>query len=909
MRRPLTPLRVRLALVGIAGCLSGLPFVHGRADRPRPAPTPQAWTLDEALAQLDLYPRDPYLQYVALQLGHRENRLQAAGDRVQQLVFRDDPAPNRRDRVDLFSIFTGALAVQESLQLDTMRRPAPNRRPGGLNDRRLREIIDVVKLTGPTIKSHPWENMLGDKKPDVGPLARMVPEDFYLVEFRSVTRMLDVLDSGDLWSVHLFNQTAREARTQQVGERLRKQLAIETNRLLRPLYDTVVDEVAVTGSDLFLAEGSDVTVIFRARQPEVLKARMDGFLVNAQKAHPEARRTEGEYLGVPYVQLSTPGRDVHVFSAYPEAGLHVRSNSKAGLRRVLEAIRGKDLDGKPVRRLGETTELAYVRTLMPRGAKEEDGFVYLSDPFIRRLVGPTLKLTERRRMVCYNHLRMIGHAALMYRTEFGKAPGSLEELAEAQCLPGRFNEGDFTCIDGGKYTLSADGAAGVCSHHGHAASLVPCCETPLAWVTGAEADEYEAFLREYNSYWRTFFDPIAVRVQATPERYRLETIVLPLINNSIYQGLFAALNGKPEALDALPVPKRNIFTVAGRINKEHLLKETGWSNRQLAWLLNISETEANGIDTIGLLKDGLGNQVSINVYDGEPTFDLDLPNFLGLGFASLNGNRNIFGSPDWTLAFLLASLNAPVYVAMPVQDARVVDRCLERLDRVLTAEARKHQNVGGFLAFDQDFYTASLKGGWKVRGYGFRLGPVKWRFFWGRVGDALYVASKPVILEDLAAAYAARAEGKAEVKPDAQAAHALARLRPRNWSQVLTDYRLGWAENNREACLRNLGPVTSVARALRAEKPEGDLARETQQTADRLYAVHFFCPDGGRYVPSADGKACSCSIHGSAEHPRQPLAPNEATGPGKAMQHFGGLTATLNFLEDGLHAVLVLDRQ
>jgi hypothetical protein len=910
MRPRLTPLRVRLALLAIAGGLSGLAFVHGRADTPRepPARTPQAWALDDALAQLDLYPHDAYLQYVALQLGRRENRLQGAAERVEQILFRDDrDAANRRDKVDLFGIFTGALAVQESLQLDTMRRPARNRRPD-LAERRARQIIDVVRLTGPTIKSHPWEKMLGDKKPDVGPLARMVPEDFFLVEFRSVNKMLEVIDAGDLWSAHLFNQAVRAARTQQIGERLRQQLAIETNRLLRRLYDAVVDEVAITGSDLFLGEGSDVTLLFRTRQPEVLKTRMDGFLANAAKAHPDAKRTEGEYLGVPYVQLSTPERDVNVFSAYPEGGLHVRSNSKVGLRRVLEAIKGKDLDGKPVRRLGETSEFAYIRTLMPRGAREEDGFVYLSDPFIRHLVGPTLKLTERRRLVCYNHLRMIGHASLMYRTEFGKIPASLDELVKTGCLPGAFNEGDFTCMDGGKYTLSADGTAGVCSHHGHAHNLVPCCETPLAWVTGTEADEYAAFLTEYNNYWRTFFDPIAVRIQATPERYRLETIVLPLINNSIYQGMFAVFNGKPEALDALPVPKRNIFTVAGRVNKEHLLKETGWSNQQLAWMLGIPEADVAGVDLVGMIKDGLGNQASLNVYDGEPLFDLDLPNFLGLAFGDLNRGGSILGRPDWGVTFLIASLNSPVYAAMPVKDAKVVDRCLERLDKVLTREARKNQNTGWFHV-EQDFYTAQLKGGWKMRGYGFRLGPVKWRFFWGRVGEALYVASKPMILEDLAAAWAARAEGKPEAGPEGEKAHALARLRPRNWNQVLNDYRLGWAENNREACLRNLGPMSSVARALRAEKPEGDLARPVQQTADRLYAVHFFCPEGGRYLPSPDGKTCSCTVHGTAERQEQPLAPNETGGPGKALQNFGGLTASLTFLEDGLHAVLVLNRK
>src|SRR5205085_9124938 len=129
----------------------------------------------------------------------------------------------------------------------------------------------------------------------------------------------------------------------------------------------------------------------------------------------------------------------------------------AAFEHILAAIQGKTPDGKVVRRLGDTDEFAYIRTLMPRGAKEEDGLVYLSDPFIRRLVGPVVKLTERRRMLCYNHLRMIGPAALLYRTEHGRAPRSLGALARGQCAPGVFGEGDLACPDGGTYRLAADG--------------------------------------------------------------------------------------------------------------------------------------------------------------------------------------------------------------------------------------------------------------------------------------------------------------------------------------------------------------------------------------------------------------------------------------------------------------------
>src|SRR5262249_35209480 len=107
-----------------------------------------------------------------------------------------------------------------------------------------------------------------------------------------------------------------------------------------------------------------------------------------------------------------------------------------------------------------------------------------------------------------------------------------------------------------------------------------CCEIPVAQVKGEEADEYRAFLQDYNQYWRTYFDPIALRIQVNPDRYRLETIVLPLFDNSIYTGLAHFLGGKPAPLDALPVPTRNIFSVAARFNRRALLRDAGIDEQQ-----------------------------------------------------------------------------------------------------------------------------------------------------------------------------------------------------------------------------------------------------------------------------------------------------------------------------------------
>src|SRR5262249_13682286 len=155
----------------------------------------------------------------------------------------------------------------------------------------------------PTIKSQPWETMLAGKKPQISPLAMCVPEDCYFIEFRSLNKLIDTIDASSIWSNYFFNQGAKEARTHRTGERLKTQLAIETNRLLRPVYDLIVQEVAVAGSDLFVNEGSDVTVLFQVKEPGVFKARMDQFLTNAEKSHPGAKRTSGEYRGVAYVHV------------------------------------------------------------------------------------------------------------------------------------------------------------------------------------------------------------------------------------------------------------------------------------------------------------------------------------------------------------------------------------------------------------------------------------------------------------------------------------------------------------------------------------------------------------------------------------------------------------------------------
>ncbi len=900
---------IRSLLGVLAGCAVFAMAELSWAGAPEPNSVARPWTLEEARRELSLYPQDTYLQYVALQLAQNQGKQDEVASQIHNLN-RPQRGPERR--VDLFSLFSAAHAIQETLQLDTML--SDNAGLLGEMGRPEKQSVKISTLEGPTVKSHPWGEMLAaqnvaGKRPEISSLAMAVPEDQYFVRFESIEKLLQVAELGDRWGAHMFAQTLGNATTALTSSRLKAQLAIQTDPLTRPFYDMVVDSVAMTGSDLYFRAGTDTTVLFAVKQPEVFRVRMDSFLDAAEKSTAEATRTRGKVLGVDYVHVATPDRSVCVFSAYPRPDLHIRSNSKVALERVIAAVLGEKLDGKPVRRLGESTELKYIRTLMPLGAKEEDGFIYLSDPFIRRMVGPQLKLTSQRRMLCYNHLRMIGHGSLLFQTQKGRLPRSLAELAEAKCAPGEFGAGKYRCPDGGRYELTADGLTGVCSLHGHAMSLVPCCETAVEAVTPAEAEQYRRFVQQYSQYWRRFFDPIAIRVQVAPHHYRAETIILPLIDNSIYSGLAQVLSGEPEPLDSLPVPKRNIFTVATRFKKPEL----GPGEKPRQPILPHFGNHAIELSQEDLqlfwqcIQDGLGNQIGFHVYDASPTFDFNLTESLGEIVRSFRGGRGGFDDGMLWVSYLIASLNAPVYISLPVRDADLVDRTLKRLD-VYLAEIARAEDRGGWFGLEQDFYRVPLgDSDEQIRCFTIAFGPVKWRMFFARVGNMVCVASKKFILEDFQTLQSVDAEHKAQKRDPGPAAHAMLRIRPQNWNEVLSTFQLGWAESSREACLNNLGPLSSVAKAT-ASAGGADAATVLHQ-ADAAHAVHFFCPDGGRYELSPDGRQVVCSQHGSAMSPRQGIAPAAASPMGRLLDQFGGLTMALTFLQDGLHAVVTVDRK
>jgi hypothetical protein len=541
-----------------------------------------AWTLKDAVEALRRRPDDGYLQYVVFQLAS----LAPARDKARATKELNDQFARRpRPRVDAMNLFSGAHAVQESLQLDTLLpgsgvdapedEDAPKdekKDDDGKKAKKYTGSVPLAKLEGPTVKSHPWEKMLGDKKPATSVLSRSVPEDFYFVEFRSVSKLLEASEAARDWSGYVGTQGSAEAGDTRLDARLRRQLLLEVHPELRPLYDRVVGAVGMTGSDLFIREGSDVTVLFEVKSPLAFQGHTRVIFEQAKKEHPQAKEIAGEYLGVTYRGLVDANNSVRAYTADPRPDLHLRSNSLIALKQVLETVRGKKPDGTKTTSLGDSIEFRYIRTLMPLGAAEEDGVIYFSDPFIRRMVGAHVRLVERRRMIGFNHLRIITHAAQLYATQYGKRATSLRDLESVGLTPGKFNVGPLASPFGGAYSLAADGLTGVCTVLGTTEFMTPCCELPHTDATPQEAKLYDRFVEEYSRFWRNYFDPIVVRLQVTSAKLRMETLILPLIDDTIYAGLADFLGGPTVRLDALPVPKKNLFTVNVQFNKAKLLE-------------------------------------------------------------------------------------------------------------------------------------------------------------------------------------------------------------------------------------------------------------------------------------------------------------------------------------------------
>jgi hypothetical protein len=791
-------------------------------------PQAPAAAADPYTAELALDPDNAFLQFAVAQSARR------TGTVVPALATSRD---STRWQLGIYELTTGAAAIQESLQLDRL---------AGGGDEVQPPTVPLASIEGVVTPAHDYGRLARTNRPVVEALAAAVPADWYYAHASGMTQMRRVLGAADIWGTHLLNMYSLSARDSRVKERLERQLLLQTNPQLDGFYNLVVSELAVTGSDPFLREGSDVTVLFGLRNTLLFKNHIAGARTNAVAADSSAAVSSEQRRSWTIEGLSTPDRRIASFVAIGE-GFAAVSNSIVALRQVL------DVHDDPIRSLGTASDFRYMRSIYPYDEAREDAFLYLSDGFVRRVVSPRLKIGEARRVRCAVSLQTAAFGDLLFRTEMRRPPAGLDELLESKYL----DAASLRCPDGGRYRI--EGGIAYCSIHNRLTAMTPNLELRLDAVAENEAEAYRQFREGYDRYWRRYIDPVGIRMRMR-EALEVETTILPLVENSAYNGLRGFAGGEPVEL-ARPQGSRAVLTLDMKTPRPGAGKPV----EDDRWL---------GMHVGSLFGKGLGGWMSFQVLDGKPSV---ATNMIGLAPTPL------IGSVEDYLAFgpLLVSLVLPTVAIAPVADRAAVERALEELRAYV---GRESQRRGGWDdLFHIEGYELVEGGAPTVEAVSLRLLVFQLRIYYGIVGDRLVASTDRALFEEVGKALATGA-GTGNLRLE---------LAPGRWQELRASLAQAYAEDSRSACLVNTAWVRILSRAL------GKLDRgPAEASLDYLGAV-LVCPDGGVYGEPRTGEAV-CTIHGSRAAPRQGPRPQPGSSAAFVLDRVSRMEATLSFTEEGV---------
>ncbi|MBF0501426.1 MAG: hypothetical protein HQM09_14900 [Candidatus Riflebacteria bacterium] len=498
----------------------------------------------ELLIKAAASPGESVYSYVLLQLHSRAETgvLPSVSDTVAPIQNMSSAK-----RPNLFSLTTGALTVQETLQLERMTTTRTCAATA---------TIPISQLEGPTIISHPFAEMIGAKQSRTLPIDALVPIEFYACHFTDMRRLVAFADLFDLWGANLVQILTNSATQSRVKEKIIDQLCLQVSGLVRLLGGRVIGDIAICGSDPFLSDGTDVTVIIDLKESMFFDLNANRLFRAAKRRVADVRRETITIAGIPVRAETSPDRRVFSFSCDLDR-YKVYSNSPRAIKQVIDTFAGRHAS------LATADDLRYMRIVFPYDPAREGVFYYLSDMHLRNLVSPVFKIGRRRRIECINTLRMIQNAIAMRGMESGggtiASPPSIANLIAS----GQLEASQLICPDGGAYYIEGSDGEAVCAVHGRLRFITPILDAPPTSITAAEKADYEEFVKEYNTHWSKFFEPIGIRGVISAGTVEFETCILPLNGNSLYDGFKRLYESETRTMD-FPRRSEPIAPIVGK---------------------------------------------------------------------------------------------------------------------------------------------------------------------------------------------------------------------------------------------------------------------------------------------------------------------------------------------------------
>ena len=214
---------------------------------------------------------------------------------------------------------------------------------------------------------------------------------------------------------------------------------------------------------------------------------------------------------------------------------------------------------------------------------------------------------------------MVAAGSALHRVDHGEAADLDTLLAlgyvESDWLSSP--EGDEISLDEARIPQS--------SLYGSLDDMTPLTRLALNQITDAERAGYESYVTQYSRYWSRFFDPIGIRVAMT-EPLSVETIILPLVENSIYGLIRELIGGEPVELNVPNYTPQPVTSISLKRPPAEFLKPL------------------EGLSYLGPLEEVLGDGIHVALYDSSP--------LIGLGSTDLIGGFSggwLSGGGDWLL--------------------------------------------------------------------------------------------------------------------------------------------------------------------------------------------------------------------------------------------------------------------
>lgn len=434
---------------------------------------------------------------------------------------------------------------------------------GGMQDERVKmmqEMLSATRDTSAQFAPPPFsldlsENELGssDVPPPastVEPLANFVPPEWLYIRFGSFANYLWFQSMADRHGGDIAQMITLRGVLFNSSARIEQLLNTKMTAIAKLFGDSVIEDMAIVGRDLYIQEGPSIGVLFRARNRLLLLSSFQSERNAEQKrlASVGAKLDKLKIRGREVSYLHTPDMRLRSFMVAEGSQVLVTS-SRTMVERFLEIADG----AAP---MSATTSFRSARDLLP-AENQYSVFAYFSPQFLRGLLSPLYQIELRRRVQAQAALDMVEMADWVAKNE-GINASSVDELIQARLLPVDFMDrpdGAMVILENGQWRDTLRGFRG---------SMLPIADIELAKITRSEQQRYQSTLDYFQSEWQQL-DPIVFGLRRfankeVPNREQLilEAYVAPF--QSEKYGWVSQVLGPPSP-DSIVLPPDDIANI------------------------------------------------------------------------------------------------------------------------------------------------------------------------------------------------------------------------------------------------------------------------------------------------------------------------------------------------------------